>query len=141
MRQAVVTQECLLGDAVLAHRHGRRRGANRYELGEIIERIGGDVLKFGGNGRAVLCQLVECGVVVVGRRQVALGNLAGRAVRIGVEHPDLVAEFVRGRDEEAAKLAATEHAQGSRRQQHDQTSGSFIPITFSVWVWRKLASF
>jgi hypothetical protein len=40
-----------------------------------------------------------------------VGDAAGGALHIGIEHHHAIAEFVGSNDEEAAQLAATEHAQ------------------------------
>src|SRR5690606_26227421 len=74
---------------------------------------------FGGHRGAFVAQNIERDVVVVGGDQVAVGDEAGGAVRVGVEHPDLVAHLVRGGNEKAAELAAAEHAEGGRREDHD----------------------
>ena len=47
-------------------------------------RVGIDVFKFSGNRRA-FCQLVQSGLVVKRRAQMAVGKFRRRCVRIGVE--------------------------------------------------------
>jgi hypothetical protein len=56
--------------------------------------------------------------VVVGRHQMAVGNAPGGALRIRIEHHHAVAQLVGGNDEEAAQLAAAQHAQRRRWQDH-----------------------
>jgi hypothetical protein len=123
VRQAVVAQEGLFGDAVLADGDRRRMRAHRHELGQVVQRVGRDVLELGGDRRAAGRELVEGGIVVVIDAEMAFGDLAGRAVLVGVEHPDLVAHFVGGGNEEAAELAATEHAENGWRQDHAFSPG------------------
>jgi hypothetical protein len=61
VRQTVVAQEGLFGDAVLAHGHRRRVRAHRHELGQVVQRVGRDVLELGGDRGAAGGQGVERG--------------------------------------------------------------------------------
>jgi hypothetical protein len=48
----------------------------------------------------------------------AVGNASGGALRIRIEHHHTVAQFVSSNHEEAAQLAAAQHAQRRRWQDH-----------------------
>jgi hypothetical protein len=147
---AVVAQEGLFGDAVLAHRHRRGAGAHRDELGQVVQRGGRDVLELGGHRGTAFGQGIEGVEVVVAGLQVTVGDEAGGAVGVRVEHPDLVAHLVGCGDEEAAELAAAEHAKGGGRENHrvspaksdrNQTGSRVIASTLAVWSARKASSF
>ena len=84
----------------------------------MFERDRWHVLELGADGRAVLGKRQQRVLVDVVGLQMTVGNSPGGTVRVGIEDPDPVAEFVRCGDEKAAKLAATEHAEGGRRQDH-----------------------
>ena len=79
--------------------HGRRR----------------HILEFGRDRAAGIRQRFQRGRVVIGGAQVYVGNAAGRAVLVGIENGDAIAQFMGGNDKEAAELAAAQHAQHIRR--------------------------
>ena len=76
MRQAVVGEE---GLSAMRFWHTATALAAGYrdELGQVVERVGGDVLELGGHRGAFVAQAVEGDVVVVGGDQVAVGDEAG----------------------------------------------------------------
>ena len=162
-KQLDVEQKSLFDDAVLANRDCRCRRAHRHKFGEVFERIGRHVLELRGNCRATVGEFIKRRVVVVGDTEMALGGATGRGIFVRIEHPDLIAQLVGSGDEEAAELAAAEHAQGGRRENHrgaqdrnlngtvfgaknavdrdNHTSGSFMASTFAAWAWRKACNF
>jgi hypothetical protein len=121
--QALVAQEGLFGDAVLADADRRCRGANDHELVEIVEGSGRDVFELGADGRAVLRQLVQCCKILVRCQQMTVGDQRRRAVRVGVEDPDGVTHLVRCRNEEAAELTAAKHPENCRGKNHRAVPG------------------
>ena len=64
-------------------------------------RVGIDVFKFSGNCRA-FCQLVQSGLVVKRRAQMAVGKFRRRRVRIGVEYGYFVAHGFGGNGKHSA---------------------------------------
>ena len=124
--QALVAEEGLFGDAVLTDGDRGGRRSDDDELGKVIERARRNVLELGGHRRAVLRQFVERRVVVVGGRQVAVGDSAGGAVGVGVENPDAITHLVRCGDEETAELAAAEHAESRRREDHRKSREEIV---------------
>jgi hypothetical protein len=62
--------------------------------------------------------LVQRVRVIVGGHQMAVGDASGGALRVGIEHHHAVAQFMSGNDEEAAQLAAAEHAERGGWQDH-----------------------
>jgi DNA-binding GntR family transcriptional regulator len=52
-----------------------------------------------------------------------VSDAPGGALRIRIEHHDAVAHLMGSNDEEAAELAAAQHAQRGRGQNHGNTKG------------------
>ena len=121
--EAVVAEEGLLGDAVLAHPHRGAAGAHDGEGGQVVEGVGGHVLELGRDRGARPTQPVEGLDVVVGGDEVVVGDAAGGAGLVGVEHPGRVAELLRGPDEVPPELAAAEDTDGGGGQDHGSGSG------------------
>jgi hypothetical protein len=114
----VLSQEALFGAAILAdaHRFGIR--PHRHELGKVGQAVGGNVLELGGHRRAGFGHPVQRVRVVVGGDEMLVGNAPCRALRVGIKHHHAVAQLMGGNDEEAPELAAAQHAQRGRWQDH-----------------------
>jgi hypothetical protein len=83
---------------------------------------------------------LERGVDVVERADHHLvGDLAGRAARVAIEHDDAIAHAARGDRQHAAELAAAEDADGGAGQQRTlpgSRAHSGSSRTLRVWLAR-----
>ena len=109
----------LLQSPVLAHRHRVGRRCDRAARGQGAQRGGRHVLELGGDGGGHIGEPPQAIGIEIASANMVVRDEAGRAGGIGVEHRGGVAERLRGVDEHAAELAATEHAE--RRAGSDET--------------------
>jgi hypothetical protein len=77
-----------------------------------------DVLELGGRHGADARDFIERPVVGVVCPQVPVGDCAGRARRIRIEHQHLVAHRLGGVSEHPAELAASEQAEPGSGRNH-----------------------
>ena len=100
--------------AVLGDGHGRRGGADRQPRGEPLEHRSRDVLELGRDRGALIGKLIEGGRVVVGGDDLVVGDLAGGAPGIRLEHDDAISHDARAEREHAPELPAAQHARAWR---------------------------
>ncbi len=114
--ETVLREPGFLVAAVLHDGDRVRAGRHPAIFRQRDEACRGYILEFRGDSGACLAQLMQCRFVGVGRLQVHVGHLSGRARRVGVEHHHPVAHGARGDGEHAAELAAAQDAQRRIRQ-------------------------
>ena len=95
---------------MLGNLQGVSRRMHCHRLRQVGERLGRDIFKLGGDHVTMRRQVVERFAIVVGAGQVLAGESTGRAMRIWIEHDDVVTEAARGNREHAPKLPAAEHS-------------------------------
>ena len=94
-------------------RNGYCGGWRRHGLArrQILQRGGGHVLEFGGNGVTGIKQLLPSAHVVIGGHNLAVAGLACRTVGGRVEHHGAVAHALGSMHQHAPQLPAAQHAQ------------------------------
>ena len=79
-------------------------------LCQDLQRNGGDVFKFCGDGRADSCQFSQAFFVQISGLNVVVANQTGWTGRIGIQHCREIAHALRGVDEHAPQLATAQDA-------------------------------
>ena len=107
--EALCPEKVFFPQTMLRNLQCIRRRVNRYRPRQVSESIRRYIFKFGSDHGAVLRQIIECFVVIVGAHEVFAGEPAGWTVHIRVEHDDLVTHGSGGRNKHAPELPTAEH--------------------------------
>jgi len=109
-RQAAITEQGLLRQAILGHRQRAGVREHRHALSQPVRRVGRHVLEIEGHRVDLACEFAQGGLVVpIGHHQ--RGDLPGTGVRAAIDHQRLHAERRAGDRQHARQLPATENAQ------------------------------
>ncbi len=101
-------------DAVLRNRHSGSAGRHWPLAGQGLQRAGGHIFKFGGDGVTQRGQLRQALGIAVIRLDMVVADQSGRAVRVRVQHRREVTQALRGVHKHAAQLATAHDAQCGR---------------------------